>query len=437
MTCWLERSESRFLDLISSSIFGLVEENKIEKYPNKYEFFIKGSQSSELFNNIHPTILKSQVESFSKISQGRYIREISYVLIALDLCDDLFAKKISQIKIKKIDDFNYNDFTEFIQSKKSKYLANKDGIELSKLEFGSENWADILINKMLSYGYFCRYLDIIELLTRINKKYLDKNIIEITQLKNLIGPFDHRVKGSGPDFIQETFKSWAFLLDIIKLKTGGKLEGYSKKDKLEYLKKHSGYISDGNKAYEILRNLKKTEFIINKKSNEQIRVMSFIKLVNLETWRHNFHLAIYLSLRRMRILFLLNSKFNSFVKINTILRDQKINHINDYFKNNFNIIEDLIYLECMGYKINVQEDKTIYSSVTEYMLEQIIYKKTSSILNSFKNIGNYSNFKIELDNLLDKINIKKLKIKAVRKFNVDIFNKYCPQGEFIQWIQRN
>jgi hypothetical protein len=437
MTYWLERSESRFLDLISSSIFGLVEENKNKKFPDKYEFFIKGSQSSKLFNNIHPVILKSQVESFSKISQGRYIREMSYVLVALDLCDDLFAEKISQIKIKKISDFDYNDFTEFIQSKKSKYLANKDGIELSKLEFGSEKWADILGKKILSYGYFCRYLDIIELLTTINKKYLDTNMLEITQLKNLIGPFDHRVKGSGPDFIQETFKSWAFLLDIIKLKTGGRLESYSKKDKLEYLKKHSGYISDGNKAYEILRNLKKTEFIINKQINEPIRVMSFIKLVNLETWRHDFHLALYLSLRRMRMLFLLNSKFNSFVEVNSILNDQKIIHINDYFKNNFNILEDLIYLECMGYKINVQENKTTYSSVTEYILEKIISKKTSSVLDSFKNIGSYSNFKIESDAIMNKIDVKKLKIKAIRKFNIDIFNKYCPQGEFIQWIQKN
>jgi hypothetical protein len=182
MTYWLERSESRFLDLISSSIFGLVEENKNKKFPDKYEFFIKGSQSSKLFNNIHPVILKSQVESFSKISQGRYIREMSYVLVALDLCDDLFAEKISQIKIKKISDFDYNDFTEFIQSKKSKYLANKDGVELSKLEFGSEKWADILGKKILSYGYFCRYLDIIELLTTINKKYLDTNMLESSRL---------------------------------------------------------------------------------------------------------------------------------------------------------------------------------------------------------------------------------------------------------------
>lgn len=152
MTFWLERGESRFLDLITTSVHGLVEENKKENLPDKYTFFTTGLKVHSLSSPILPTILESQIRSFVSVSQGRYIRELAYALVALDFCDDIFASKISKIKIDKISDFKYKDYTEFIQSRKSSYLANNSALNFYELEFASEQWSDFLAEKMLSYG---------------------------------------------------------------------------------------------------------------------------------------------------------------------------------------------------------------------------------------------------------------------------------------------
>lgn len=437
MTCWLERGESRFLDLITSTVYGLVIENQRNIIPDKYTLFTSGSQVYSLFKNLHPTILESQIKNFASLAQGRYIREFAYVLLALDFCDDLFATRISKIKINNIQDFKKEDYTEFIQSKKSKYWANKSALAFSKLDFASTEWADMLTEKMLSYGYFCRYLDVIELIEEKNKKYLKKEQVFINQLKNVIGPFDHRVKGSGPDFVQETFKSWAFFLNIINLETGGKLEEYTKEDRLNYLKRHTGYISDGKDAYIILRNLKKSKITINSQPKDKIRVMSFMRLVNLEGWKREYNMALFSALRRLRILFFTNNRQNKEIKISKLYDDKKLKSIIKYFKKDFSILWDLIYLECMGMKFKVIYKRDIYSSVTDFILEKTINKKGHEFLSDLKRVNIKSIYFESAWSQFKEINTKDLKIVSLRQIEVENFNKYCPQGNWIKWIQKN
>ena len=437
MTFWLERGESRFLDLITTSVHGLVAENKKKRNPDKYTLFTSGSKVHSLFDSIHPTILESQIKSFASVSQGRYIREVAYVLVALDFCEDTFASSISNIKVNNISDFKYEDYTEFIQSGKSEYLANKSAFDFCKLEFASESWAKFLADKVLSYGYFCRYIDMIQLLSQKSKKYFKDETIFVTQLKNMIGSFDHRVSGSGPDFIQETFKSWAFFLDITDLDTGGRLSNYTKSQKLDYLKTHSGYISEGNEAYLILKNLKKAKFIIKKIPSDTIRIMGFMRLVNLESWRRQFDLALYSALRRVRLLFYLNIHFNNNIKVSDLLNDEKLKSIVKYFKKEFSLAEDLLYLECMGYKLEIMEGKNTFSSFTDYIFEKIISKKGLSFFDELRGVGTYSVFYESAVSLFKNIDFDNIKIKPVRKFEMATFNKYCPQGDFIKWIKKS
>ncbi|MBS3105545.1 hypothetical protein J4234_04770 [Candidatus Woesearchaeota archaeon] len=425
------------MDLITTSVHGLVHDNRRRVVPNKYNLFVSGSQVHALFKNIHPTILESQIKNFANLAQGRYIREFAYVLLALNFCEDTHASHISKRNIKKISDFKQLDYTEYIQSSKSIYLANKSAYDFCKLDFATDAWANFLASKMLTYGYFCRYLDIIELLQRKNYEYLKENTVYITQLKNLLGPFDHRVKGSGPDFIQETFKSWAFLLGIIDLDTGGKLSNYTKKDRLDYLKKHTGYISGGKQEYAILRNLKKSKIKIKLHPEEEIRMISFMRLVNLEGWRRQYNSALYSALRRLRILYFLNYNYKKEIKIGELYKDEKLKSIISHFKGDFSILWDLIHLECGGLKFQTIDDNKKYSSLTEFILEKIIKVKGSSFLEDLKGVETKSIYFEAAWPLFKKINTKNLRIMPLRKFDINNFNKYCPQGEWIEWIQKN
>ena len=170
MTVWLERGESRYLDLITTCIHGLVEESTKGKKPTKYELFVAGA-NSDLFTYINPVILESTIKDFAAISQGRYIREFAYVLLALDFAEDIFYKKISEIKIDSLDRIDKNKFISFIQSRESRYIPTEDAINFSKQLFASKDWQKILQKKVLSMGIF---VDIWTLLKDFN--YFLKNI---------------------------------------------------------------------------------------------------------------------------------------------------------------------------------------------------------------------------------------------------------------------
>ena len=84
MTVWLERSESRFLDLINISVEGLIKANHDGKNPNKYEIFKIGS-NAKWPNTTDSIILDNIIDNFTTVSGGRYIRELAYVLFLSSL----------------------------------------------------------------------------------------------------------------------------------------------------------------------------------------------------------------------------------------------------------------------------------------------------------------------------------------------------------------
>lgn len=148
MTVWLERSESRFLDLISISVKGLVKASLQGIKPDKYNLFKIGSHTKFLSSNINPILLESTINNSISISGGRYIREFAYVLLALDLAVDNYASDISQIKFDRFEDIKNISLIRFIQSNKSRYSPTASAFKLSKLSFASEEWRKELSQKI-------------------------------------------------------------------------------------------------------------------------------------------------------------------------------------------------------------------------------------------------------------------------------------------------
>lgn len=437
MTVWLERSESRFLDLINISVEGLIKASLNGKNPNKYELFSSGSHT-RLLNNINPIILDNIINNFTTISGGRYIRELAYVLLALDFAIDEHAIKISKVEFNTFEDIKNISLIQFIQSNRSTYLPTDYAFKFSKLSFASKKWRKAFSEKVLEYGYFCRWLDVITILQEFSLKYRKDDKIKLACLKNLIGPLDSRVSGSGPDFIQTTFKSWAFLLDLIDIKTNGKLDSYTLSTKLNYLRKHTGYITDGNDAYAILKNIKKAHIIIKQKPSNKIRVMGFMRLVNLEVWRRDFNWAISSALRRMRIMFILN-KLEGTLKINELIYDNKIKAIMKYFNLKSSkeiILEDLLFLESEGMILETTS-KNRYNSFTSYLLEIMIKKYGDTIFLDLEKIESKNIFYEKFKNINFEIDTNKLKIESLRRFDTKIFERYTPKGKLIEWIKTN
>jgi hypothetical protein len=413
-----------------------VKENDKGIFPDKYEMFTAGTDS-DLFTGINSIVLESTIKDFSGISQGRYIREFAYVLLALDFAEDLSSKKISDIKIDSLNKIEKKEFFPFVQSRESRYAATKTAVKFSKLKFASEGWRKILSGQILTYGYFCRYLDVIDLLQLTVKNLLKREEISLSALKNLIGPFDSRVQGSGPDFIQETFKTWAFMLNIIDIRTEGKLDAYNLSKKLKYLKKHTGYITDGTGAYRILGNLKRAWIVRKEDIPREVRIASFMRLVNLELWRRNFDKAIFTSLRRLRLLFMFN-KMKGATSLENIVEDNKMKEIGncfgDYHLND--LLDDLLFIESTGIKLET-ETESKYLSLTGYLLSEIIRKEGIDFLKKLENVDTKNIFYEHVTKICPELNTRKIKVYSNRKFDVKGFEKYLPTGKVIEWIKKN
>jgi hypothetical protein len=430
MTCWLERAESRYLDLITASAEGLIELAGTGRFPDKYDIFREGLQRRDLFQGIPSQIVDSQIKNFSGLSQGRYIREMAYALLALDLAEDLFWKEIGKIKVSSFSDLTRDKLMIFVQSGNSKYKPLEAAVNLSKQTFGSDKWAEILRRQILSYGYFVRYLDCIITLTGV----LKTEPIYITQIKNLIGPYDKIVKGGGPDFVQETFKTWGFFLNILNLKTGGKLENYDCEKRLQYLRSHTGFITDGKNAYSIIRNIRKTKITLNYQEIDPIRIICFMRLADLNEWRDNFDSAVGSALRRLRLIYLL--RYGDKFKGSDMLGDYKMQEVERFFKCKRSIIEDLLFLESAGMRFSVvHRDKRFYS-VTDFMLRKAI-ERNPNILEDMKTITTKSVFFDNIIKIIPSIKISELEFCSERRVDFNAFQKYLFNGELLKWIQES
>lgn len=428
MTCWLERGESRYLDLITASARGLIELSGGGRFPDKYEIFRKGFKSHDLFQGVPGVIVDSQIKNFSVLSQGRYVREMAYVLLALNLGEDLFWKRIGKIEINSFSDITSRTFTDFVQSRNSRYRPLQAALDLSRQKFGSEDWAEILRNQILSYGYFARYMDCIKVLS----KALGDEPIFITQIKNLIGPYDKTVRGGGPDFIQETFKSWGFFLNILNLRTGGRLENYSEEERLQYLQKHTGFITDGRNAYRILRNLRKTRVSFNYEEAEPTRIACFMRLADLNIWRSDSNLALCSALKKLRLIYLLSSRGE--VDGTDIINDRRISEIEHHYHRKSPIIEDLLFLESMGMRFSITRSDMEFNSFTEFILEKIC-AKNPNIMEDMKTITTKSIFLTNLMSIQSEIDVSRLAFCSERKIDTPTFEKYLFNGELLDWIR--
>lgn len=430
MTCWLERAESRYLDVITASAQGLIELVNNGRLPDKYEIFREGLRRQDLFQGVPSHIVDSQIKNFSVLSQGRYVREMAYALLALDLAEDLYWRKISDFKVNSFSDLKSHTLTNFVQSGSSRYRSLGAAVRLSKQIFGSDNWAEILRNQILSYGYFVRYIDCIRMLSEI----IGTKPIYITQIKNLIGPYDKIVKGGGPDFIQETFKTWGFFLNILNLKTGGELENYDNEKRLQYLRSHTGFITDGKNAYRILRNIRKIKVTFNYQEVEPIRIVCFMRLADLNDWRTDFNSAICSSLKRLRLIYLL--KYGENIKGSHIVNDDKIREIERHFRSKRFVVEDLLYLESAGMRFSVIHDNKEFYSLTDFVLKNIM-AWNPSVLEDMKMITAKSVFFDNVIKILPSVDIRGLTFCSKRKVDLVTFEKYLFKGELLKWIQES
>ena len=376
------------------------------------------------------------MDTLSTISEGRYVREMAYVLLALDFAEDIYLKKLSEIHIDAWDEITKSNFMPFVQCRDSRYVATPDAINFSNYYFATKEWQSLLLRKIISYGYFVRYIDVIDTIQKIIQKYLNDDQFNLSILKNLIGPFDSKVKGSGPDFIQETFKTWGFMTGVFNIEKG-RLKYYNLDERLKYLSKHTGFLTDGTRAYRIIRNLKKTWFDIKRETPLKIRIVNFIRIVNLETWRRKFEEAISTTFRRLRLLYIIN-KLDTYRKVNDIFKDNIIKEMVDQFGNfdEKDILDDMLFLESTGIKLDVMTDHR-HSSFTQFLIKEIIKRKgIHAFLEEMARIEVENMFYKNILSIYQEIDINNLAVKPSRKFDIRNFEKYLPQGQIMENIKK-
>jgi len=343
MTQWLARSEGRFIDLIFNCNWALVDLYKKTKSPilnkdilkhalTKYDLGIRFDQEWDW--------IKTRAD-------GRYKREMCYILECLGLA---LGPSLNNLIIDSYSDFfkedNKKSISAFATGKKQNvYIPTKKGFELSKTKFPYNDWHKIIVNQILSYGYFIRYLDVI-------KEIQDsKGTVNLIDIQNKIGPIGTTIIGGGPQFIQSTFKEWGYYLDIfdIKTRTGNSLE-CDLSDKIKKLKKRMmGWKTKINPLYNVKRNL---EFIFKRDLVQPLRIPQFIRLELNWKWLKDFNGALETSSRRALIILYLNkNKECSFKDLEDFLYKKTKNNTKRDDLNN-----DLDYISCTGMNFIINKD---------------------------------------------------------------------------------
>ena len=410
---WIDRSEGRYLDILHIAVLGLSTGKTCK---NRYELLPLGVKKFSF--SIHP----SSIDNYHALSQGKYIRCLSDVLLALDLCYD--TNKPADVKKYVIDQVTDVDkkIMNIVQYKDSCFLPTSQGIQLATCSFASKKWRKQLLVSVSTYGYFIHYLDILSILSNISPN----KSINILHCKNLIGPFDKVVKGGAPDFVQKTFLSWGFFSGALSLNTSGALSSYSNAMRLSYLKNNLGYFGQhASKSYRILSNLGKFIPIINIATDSIIiNLPSFIRFSGLTLWRNDKKISFSTSLIKVRIIYLLDKKS---LYINELKNDKIIKQLTSHI-GTVDVLEMLLNIEVMGMKY----ESSKFNSITEFALSILFTKPdfisainktpTSAISPLPKYIAKYGS----------SLHINNVKLKSVRKFNKTLFETTLPSGELIK-----
>jgi len=163
-----------------------------------------------------------------------------------------------------------------------------------------------------------------------------------------------------------------------------------------------------------------------------------MRLVNLEMWRREFNRAIAITLIRTRLLFIINNIIKP-TGIEKIFDDDKIKEIAkglEFEISEKTIFDDLLFLEATGIRLEVIA-KDSSSSFTGYILDRLLETYGSNIVSDLSNITSKNIFYEKSKDILNYIDLNKIKIRPLRKFIVNKFDMYAPRGKLIEWIKTN
>jgi hypothetical protein len=439
MALWLERGESQFLDLITVANFGLVDTFiNTGKAVDKYTLIKNGIMNAPFWflSNFSNDTKKDIFTELRQKAQGRYIREFAYDLVSLFLAIDTSSNKLSKIKIDSIKDFftNYRQIVNLIQDPTTSYLPTNVGKKLVSYDYATKKWLELIRQQVLSYGYFCRFLDSIKFIQDIkNKSNIDGNKVFFSELKNIIGPFDVIVARGGPDFIQTAFKVWGYYLDIFDYNE----RILDENTKLLQLRTDIGYFG-GKPYFRRIKNLRRALFEIKKCCIKPIRIPNFLRLVNLNLWRKNFRKALMTSLFKVAIIYFLDRNINKKIHINELLENEELIKLTSQLKIDIkltDIIDILLYIEATGLLLKVEISSNFYTSLTSYLLE-LLLKQDIKVFDKLKIVNRKNLFYSLVKPILQKEKLwKDITIENTRNIDKEEFELYIPRGDVFLWLK--
>jgi len=409
---WIDRAEGRHLDVLHIANFGLVKGDGCLK---RKELLRSGIEDWTLTN-----INAFSIGNYEKLSHGKYLRCLTDVLLALNLCVDV--NKQNDLKECQIESYSdWGKIKPFIQYSNSCFIPRKAAHLLSKESFASESWQKILLKQSLSYGYFCHYLDLIHFLSCQSKN----GIIDMTACKNLIGPFERVVRGGGPDFVQKTFLSWAFFFDAVDFGSG-KLKKYDNQKKLGRLKKNIGKFSQRDEPGLIFANVARFKPVLNVDMDfEKINLVSFFRFSGITEWRKDYRSTFFYSLLKTRIIYLLDSgSFKPCELRSDKLVSRYVDYISNFSFSNLDVLNILLSLEVMGLRYQIGAFSSVYEFVLKNLFKKEIFKKHISRIAEDRR----SPLPGYLQRYEDEFQIEDFSIVSKRSFDKLNFEKTLPCG---------
>ena len=408
MTELIKRGEAKNLDALFIANLGLANSKTILRK----DLLIKGVKYYDI------QIPSYMVEDYSSISQGRYLRTITDALLSLGFCVDINRK--SELQNCIIDSTSdIQKIKKFVQYNNSVFKPTQESIKFSKTKFSSENWRSIFLSQLLKFGYFVRYLDLIDLLKNIS----EDNKTNIIECSNLLGPYDDIVKGGGPSFVQKPFLTWAFFSGAINFNTGS-LSTYSIEKRLEYLANHRGVFDRDNR---ILNSFKSFSCNIMYES-KKVNIPSFIRFANLQSWKYDRAQTFFESLLKVRIIYLLDKETMS---IKDIKKDKIVLNILSKLDSDISIIKLILSIETMGMKYTYNNQ-----SITAHILKMLF--KKDEFLNRINHTpkSQVSPLFDFIDKYSSSFNFDNYELEKERSFDKKIFETSLPKGNLV-WSTLN
>jgi hypothetical protein len=444
MTEFIDRPESRYLDILHIGIQAILSLKSPNGRYDKYEdgklieksLLRLGAEQYDFGRN--QSDLQLELSEYGQLQERKPSRTLTDSLLALDIAKEV--TKVEFLKSQRVN--NFNDLiliAHALSTSRAPLFYKSESIQnLQGLDFLSRQWVENLRTRILSYGYFARFLDTLKIVkNQISND--NRTIISYGYQKNLMGPFDKSVKSSGPDFVQDTFMTWAFFFDVINIHTNS-LKTYDLNRKINYLRDHRGYTGqDGNDSYLILKSLKSFSYSINYEIPNEIRICSFYRFASaslLQSAANNGLIrknTVGECLIRLRLLYLLNSNEES--SYNYLNDDKIVNEIRREFGlTDNNLIWNILYLESMGlsYEVSLKNEDSTISSLTEYVLNYFL-KNQPDFKERLKIVTKHSPF-FQLKNELINNLPQPVLFRKKRSFNTSTFEESLPSGNLFRRI---